>query len=539
MVMTTETGALLSTLIISVASASGVIVTIPQGQLLGRSGSFHEYPINIFLGIPYANPPVGNLRFLKPEPRDPWEGLYNATAPKSSCMQPRAGSIFPIPGSFSEDCLYLNVYTPSISDSKRRPVLVWFFGGIYSIGSPYEEEYNATVLAAFNDLVVVTIDFRNSVFGFMDAHDPGGPGNVGLWDQRLVLEWIRSNIAMFGGDANSVTLFGSSSGSMLIHAHVLSPLSAGLFHRVYLMSGTLNTDTEADSIYESNAKGNEVAQILGCADSFQDLTTHTARVLDCLRNTTALILQAATLLATLPKFLFFMPTFKTEFMPLLPSEASSKGAFSPVDAVVSVTSNEGTFPFLYQPDQRLLEPDLEDVTIEYLQMALETLFNLWMKDKVVTLGLQYLKTAPPDDKVALRSTACDFFGKQDTYCPSRFFAESHSRRGRVYGQIFAHRSEMATTPEWIGVTHMDDVPYTFGIPFLEEGNYTDQDREFSLKIMKSLATFAETGTPAFYEIPIWPQFSLDNPSFVWLQPGNYGVVDDFFGTGCEMWRNFL
>ncbi|KAL3220530.1 hypothetical protein MRX96_029807 [Rhipicephalus microplus] len=172
----------------------------------------------------------------------------------------------------------------------------------------------------------------------------------------------------------------------MAHAHVLSPLSRGLFRRVFLMSGTLCTDTLSDSVTESIIKGNEVARIVGCADSFQDLTTHTQRVLDCLRKVDAWPLIRATAAAMVPKFLFFMPTFKSEFLPLLTSDASAAGAFAPVDALVSVVSNEGTFPFVYQTDNRLLDPDLKDISTEYMRAACEDLLNSWTKDKIVPLG---------------------------------------------------------------------------------------------------------------------------------------------------------
>ncbi|KAL1481914.1 hypothetical protein MTO96_015230 [Rhipicephalus appendiculatus] len=137
----------------------------------------------------------------------------------------------------------------------KRPVLVCLFGGIYILGSAYQDMYNATVLSAVNDLVVVNFDYRPSIFGFLDTGTPEGPGNLALWDQRLVLEWVRRNIAVFGGDPETVTLSGFSSGSMMVHAHVLSPLSSGLFKRVFLMSGTLCTDTTSDSVTESIVKG--------------------------------------------------------------------------------------------------------------------------------------------------------------------------------------------------------------------------------------------------------------------------------------------
>ncbi|XP_037574824.2 acetylcholinesterase-like [Dermacentor silvarum] len=532
---------LASTLVVYTLSSSDVVVTSSQGKLRGRSNAVFGNPVETFLGVPYALPPVGNRRFRKPVPLTTWDGVYDATVPKQSCMQPVQSGRFEAPVPFSEDCLYLNVWTPSTSDSLRRPVLVWFYGGLYMVGSAYVDIYNATVLAAFNDLVVVSCDFRSSMYGFFESGDAEeGPGNVGLWDQRLVLVWIRDNIAAFGGDPDQVTLFGVSSGSMLAHAHVLSPLSRGLFRRVYLMSGTLNINVHSDSATDSVYKGNQVAAIVGCATPFQDLTTHTRRVLDCLRNVTADRIDAATVIAMLPGLVFFMPTFRSEFIPMLPSAASEAGAFSPVDAVVSVTSNEGSFAFVNQFDQRLLDPCLSDIDMETLQAEVEQLLRMWVKEKVLPFAQGYVATAAPGNKIALRDKAVDFLGKHNAYCQSRFFAEDHSKFAiNVYAQVFAHRSKKSTLPEWVAASHMDDVPYTFGIPFLEPDKYTDEDRNFSAVLMKSLAAFAENGVPKIPELQYWPPFSATSPNFAWLQPGNYSLLKDFLGTTCDLWRNFL
>ncbi|XP_050035422.2 acetylcholinesterase-like [Dermacentor andersoni] len=486
---------LASTLVAYTLSSPDVVVTTSQGKLRGRSNVVFGNPVETFLGIPYALPPVGNRRFRKPVPLTTWDGIYDATVPKQSCMQPLPSGSFAANVPFSEDCLYLNVWTPRTSDSLRRPVLMWFYAGMYMVGSAYVDIYNATVLAASNDLVVVSCDFRSSMYGFFDSgDDEKGPGNVGLWDQRLVLMWIRDNIAVFGGDPDRVTLFGASSGSMLVHAHVLSPQSRGLFRRVYLMSGTLNVNVHADSTSESIHKGNKVAAIVGCATPFQDLTTHTRRVLDCLRNVTADRIDTATVIAMLPGLVFFMPTFRSEFMPMLPSAASDAGQFSPVDAVVSVTSNEGSFAFVNQFDKRLLDPSLSDIDMETLQAEVEELLRMWIKEKVLPLAQSYVATAVPGNKVALRDKAVDFLGMHNAYCQSRFFAEKHSMLAtNVYAQVFAHRSKKSTLPEWVAASHMDDVPYTFGIPFLEPDKYTDEDRHFSAVLMKSLAAFAKNG----------------------------------------------
>ncbi|KAH9367774.1 hypothetical protein HPB48_010087 [Haemaphysalis longicornis] len=153
----------------------------------------------------------------------------------------------------------------------------------------------------------------------------GDHGNVALWDQLLVMRWVRSNIAAFGGDPELVTVFGESSGAMDIHLHMMSPYSAGLFQRAFLMSGTESSDANIDSVFESIGIGNKVAWELGCADAFQDLTTHPFKVLRCLRNKPAEDIMNATENVTMPRVLAFFPTFDTEYVPYLPSIATKKG----------------------------------------------------------------------------------------------------------------------------------------------------------------------------------------------------------------------
>ncbi|KAH7951972.1 hypothetical protein HPB52_016049 [Rhipicephalus sanguineus] len=197
--------------------------------------------IQVFLGIPYAKSPIGNLRFTKPQAPQPWQGMYDATRAKKSCIQPPYPGIFDLPTGISEDCLYLNVWTPLASTRYGFPVLVWFHGGMHRAGSAYEARYNGSALAALNDVVVVSCNFRLSALGFLDLNHTLTPGNLALWDQRAALQWVQRNIEEFGGDPDRVTAFGESSGAMQLHGHILSPHSRGLFHRVFLMSGAMST----------------------------------------------------------------------------------------------------------------------------------------------------------------------------------------------------------------------------------------------------------------------------------------------------------
>lgn len=512
-------------------ATSGVVVSTAEGFLRGLSQTILGKDIQVFLGIPYAKPPVEELRFQKPQPLSPWHGVYNATGAKNSCMQPRYPNIFDIPTNLSEDCLYLNVWTPLASERLKLPVLVWLHGGMFTAGSAYEARYNGSALAALNDVVVVSCNYRLSVFGFLDANHTEAPGNLGLWDQLFVLQWVRRNIHAFGGDPYAVTLFGESSGARMTHAHVLSPHSRDLFHRVFLMSAAMIPDTCVDTVSRSIAKANVLLKAVGCG-SF-DLATNTSQALECLRRREAEEICTATQLG-------FRPTLETEFLPFLPSVAIENEYFGTVDAMVSVTANEGAFAFLMLRDDEVIKDDLSSVGEELMKVSVDSLVQNVFKDNFLVVAAGYMKTIPADNKTALRQGVAGLMGDYLFYCPTRLFAEKYSAKGRkVYAAVLAHRSRKSQLPEWFGATHLQEVQFVFGIPFLDPANYTDEDREYSEYVMKSLASFARTGTPVLPDGTEWPEFTLQNEDFIWLQTGNYTIAKKFAATSCDLWRTIM
>jgi para-nitrobenzyl esterase len=233
-----------TTLVFSLASAAiNDPVRTAGGQVSGAPGS--DPSVRVFKGIPYAAPPVGALRWKSPQAAPSWKGVRDGKEFSAPCMQePYAQtSIYytPLP-TVSEDCLYLNVWTAAASAGDKRPVMVWIHGGAYTRGSGSTPTYNGEVLAK-KGVVVVTINYRLGIFGFM-AHpeltkesDVKSSGNYGLLDMVTALEWVKKNIAAFGGDPGRVIIFGESAGSSAVNFLMASPLAKGLFHRVIGESG--------------------------------------------------------------------------------------------------------------------------------------------------------------------------------------------------------------------------------------------------------------------------------------------------------------
>ncbi|OAD58521.1 Esterase E4 [Eufriesea mexicana] len=213
------------------------IVTVKQGQLQGvRVKSVLGSSYIAFRGIPFALPPVGNLRFKDPQPLPPWTGIKQATD-SEGYFCPQLLDIQPFGIVCNEDCLYLNVYTNSFTQSK--PVMFYIHGGSFLVGSSSFQRYRADYLLP-KDVVVVTTNYRLGAFGFLNLGHRDAAGNQGLKDVIAALEWVQENISNFGGNPKNVTVFGASAGAVLSHALLVSPRARGLFHKMIIQSGTLN-----------------------------------------------------------------------------------------------------------------------------------------------------------------------------------------------------------------------------------------------------------------------------------------------------------
>jgi para-nitrobenzyl esterase len=305
------------------AQADELAIRTAQGVVEG----VRKEGVRVFLGIPYAAPPAGSLRFRAPEPHAPWSAPLDASRPPSSC--PQTASDDPAGrASTDEDCLFLNVWAPPRARAPR-PVMVWIHGGGFTEGNGAAPQYDGTHLAAFGGVVVVTVNYRVGPFGFLaapalDRENPRGvSGNYGLLDQQAALRWVRENIGAFGGDAAKVTLFGESAGAMSVMAQLASPGAAGLFQRAIVQSSAF--DGGAVPLAEAEKKWAEALAAVGCQTA--------ADVAACLRAAPVeALLKAETGMPT--------PVIDGVVLPLAPPEAFRTGRFNRVPVMVGSTEKE-------------------------------------------------------------------------------------------------------------------------------------------------------------------------------------------------------
>lgn len=495
--------------------------------------------IEEYRGIPYAQPPVGELRFKPPVPAEAWDGTLNASSRRTGCPQVRApegllgGDI-----EYGEDCLHLNVWTAE--GNRKRPVLVWIHGGGFNYGSAAYDNYTGAAIAAKTGLVVVSLNYRLGLLGFLNADTPEAPGNVGFLDQNLALRWIKKNIRSFGGDPSRVTLMGESAGAMSVHAHILSPMSRGLFHRAITMSGAMGTPDFSDPVHRSVSKGNDVAAIVGCRSADVTLYSEPDSVIHCLRNKSADELVVASSEAVPHKLFPFVPTYHDQFLPKVPAVAVRKGFFNArVDLLTSVTSDEGLTPLVWpRPWPELLSEKLDDMDLDTLKSSMTQLITSWLSDDAADLLDQYADRST--DLAGLRRQLLDYLSERLFICPMHAAAAAHaSRGGAVYSYVFDQWSSSHPSFSWAGVGHGMDLVYTFGLPLLHMEHFSDRDRKASENLISMIATFVEKGVPEYPGSTSWPKYSSETPASFILTHNNATEVSSFKSENCALFTRYF
>lgn len=455
-------------------------VKTASGVVSGTAG--RNAPISVFKGIPFAAPPVGPLRWHAPMPAAQWPGVRKSDAFSPSCIQTIVTEKKPwtyefmAHGEVSEDCLYLNIWTPAASPSARRPVFVYIYGGGNVEGSGSVPAYDGEGLAS-KGLVVVTFNYRVGVLGFLAHPDLNressyhGSGNYGLLDQIAAVRWVHDNIAAFGGDPDRITVAGQSAGASGVHSLTASPLATGLFHRAIADSGTgvggarTLADVEADGVRFATAKkANGIAEL-------RALPWHEVVV-------------------SVPG-LRFAPVPDGYALPAAVREVFAAGKQNDVPTLTGINADEGG-------------------AVPHPSATLES----FQRDARQRYG------ASADEFLKLYPAATDEDAKR---------AHNDSARDRARATLYVWAVDRAKTAKtnaftyfWThtlpgpdadqyGAFHTSEVPYVLNTLSMSNRPFTAKDREIAATLSSYWANFAATGNPNGTGLPQWPAVSKDAP----------------------------
>jgi para-nitrobenzyl esterase len=461
------------------ALAAGLTVATVGGRVAGKT--INDGKVRAFLGLPYAAPPVGALRWRAPEPAAAWKGVRDATKFAPHCVQ---GVVFPDmvfeDGAPSEDCLYLNVYAPATATAASKlPVMFWIHGGGYAGGAASEPRHDGDNLPT-HGVVLVTINYRLGALGFLAANelaqeDHGHAGNYGLMDMIAALRWVRANVRNFGGDPANVTIFGESAGSFAVSTLMASPEARGLFHRAIGESGAAFRGVLAtDVLGERGGRDQQFLESLGVKNLAE------ARAL-------------------------------------------------PAEIIIEASSKLGMIRFSPVVDGRVLTEPVEKTYVEGHQAHVPLLAG-WNKDEnaaLIARGMtaekwkqyaakhfaaheaEFLKVYPAaSDEEATRS-AVAYGGDGFIAFSTWLWIEAQAKTGEA--PVYRYHFELPAAPSkfhpgWFAF-HSDDIEYVFGTLDTRPGaQIRPEDRALSEAMMRYWTNFARTGNPNGKGLPVWPRF---------------------------------
>jgi para-nitrobenzyl esterase len=490
------------------ASTNPLVVATADGTVRGKAVAATDE----FLGIPYAAPPVGALRWQPPRPAAPWHGVRPAASYAPHC--PQSSSAFG-QASTSEDCLYLNVFTPATSKARNVPVMVWVHGGSLLTGE--SNDYNPAELVR-DGVVVVTINYRLGALGFLAdaalASRRGGPsGNYGLMDQQAALRWVQRNIREFGGDPGDVTLFGESAGGLSTLAQLASPGARGLFQRAIVESGTYQLTQQ--SLAAAETAGQAFAAKAGCA------TTASAKnTAACLRS-----LPVSKILAN-ENPVGYTPDVDGAVLTQSIKTALARGQFNRVPVVIGTNHDEYR---LFVAGYQFLGQRV--TAANYQSMIASTLgVSAAIAGKIAA---QYPLSRYPSPPLALGAVGTDAIFA----CHALTAEESLARYVPTYAYEFNDESapELFLPPVGFpyGAAHASELPYLFSqttvarpVPF------TKAQKQLAAAMKQDWTNLAKTGIPAAG----WPKFTGASQQTLSLVPPTPQVETDFAAQHhCAFW----
>jgi para-nitrobenzyl esterase len=473
----------------SFAHADSLTVKTEQGKVHGKT--INGGKVKAFLGLPYAAPPVGDLRWKAPQPPAKWKGDRDATKFGAHCAQGRVfeDMIFQ-DGDPSEDCLFLNVYAPAdAGDKSKLPVMFWIHGGGFAGGASSEPRHNGDFLP-LKGVVLVTINYRLGVFGFLATADlaketDGASGNYGLMDMIAALQWVKANIDGFGGDAGNVTIFGESAGSFAVSTLMASPMARGLFHKAIGESGGAigRGPLNYESLADREVKDAEWVASTGAKSLAELRTMSTQAVLDAVKK----------------KQGGFPPDVDGKVLTESVDDTYAAGKQAHVPLIAGWNADEGNF-FVRNG---MTATQWKEMAAKLFPDRTEEFLKLY---------------AAEDDAQAVRA-ALDFGSDQFIAMGTWRWLEAHLKTGE--SPVYRYHFELAATPSKYHpgtfAFHSDDIEYVFGTLDTRPGwNVRPEDRKLSDAMMTYWTNFAKTGDPNGGDLPSWPKYTPEGYPLIHL-----------------------
>lgn len=458
-------------------------VHVAQGWLQGRTHG----AVDVFLGVPYAAPPVGRYRWRAPRPAKPWRGLRRADHFGPSCWQPVVPNgfgpwtweYFPH-GAIGENCLYLNVWTPR-KRASRLAVLVWIPGGGFIGGSGSVPIYNGTRLAT-RGIVVVTVNYRLGPFGFLVTpalaaqarRDHAPPGNYGLQDVIAALRWVHRNIAAFGGNPRAVTIAGQSAGAISVQDLLVSPLAVGLYQRAIAESGL---PTTVPSV--------RLAQAERTGQAF--MRSHGVKTLNAFRALLPQSLESTGLFMSGPRF---FPIIDGEVVPAPVDRLIAEARAHNVPVLIGMNANE------------------RSASSPLTQTLSKRLWHAFLRKQFGTMAARFGRLYPAKTgaqrALAKQALQADL-GRAALYRWARLWlSRPHAS---VYAYLWTHAEPGPQSAKW-GAFHSSEIPYAFDTLDRSSGrSFTAVDRAIARRMCAYWVNFVNTGDPNGPRLPMWPRLA--------------------------------
>lgn len=507
---------------LAVAVLFGALIMNTEAQLQihtqnGIVEGIENSGIRIFRGIPFAQPPVGELRWKAPQPPLDWEGVLKADQFAAQAMQNKIfGDMGFRASGMSEDCLYLNVWAPEGAEPSSLPVLVYFYGGGFQAGDGSEDRYNGESMA-HRGIVAVTVNYRLNVFGFL-AHplltaesEHNASGNYGLLDQNAALKWVKANIAAFGGDPEHVTIAGESAGSMSVSAQMASPLSKDLIHQAIGESGSFWSSFGTTPHAQAEQTGTAFFDGLG------------ASTLEAMRA-----IPAETLLAALmkPGAPWFSPTVDGYFFPESPIQVFKEGKQADIPLLAGWNNQEMDARFLLGPMELTVAnyeaavkqrfPEFADSLLEAYHAASDGEVEKVATDLASDTWIAFSTWKWLDAHAATTDQPVYRY----YYCRPRpaMRPEYGNAQSGLAGGVVEGTSDTPPAPPAKGAVHSAEIEYCMGN--LERNkvfDWTPDDYRVSATMQAYFANFIRTGNPNHYTLPEWPEMNADPAAAQFMQ----------------------